>query len=314
MKVSLAQSNANQNTGRGTGFYTKNLTDELLKIPGLEINNGKPDMIHYLYFDPFFLTLPPIRSAKTIVTVFDLTPIILSDLYPRGIRGEIKWQIQKRLLQNVDAIITISQSSKNDIVSQIGISPEKVFVTYLAPDGPCRPLKIKKENFVLYIGDVNANKNISTLLKAIAIIPDTNLILAGRAFLDNDLPEVMAIREEIKKLGIGPRVKFPGFVTGKEKVELLNQAKVYVQPSLYEGFGLPILEAMACGTPVICGGNSSMKEVAGNAATYADVADPNDLAEKIKSIQVSGKEVVQASKFSWKKTASQTYDVYQSLL
>ena len=314
MRVSLIKSSSSQNEGRGIGFYTQNLIDNLSKISTLELTGENPDIIHYLFFDPFFLTLPPIRNAKTVVTVFDLTPIILADLYPRGIRGEIKWQIQKRLLQNVDAIITISHSSKNDIVSQVGFPQEKVFVTYLAPDGPCRPLKIKKENFILYIGDVNANKNISVLLKAVALVPEINLILAGRTFLDDALPEAIAIREEIKKLGIGPRVKFPGFISGEEKVKLLNKAKAYVQPSLYEGFGLPILEAMACGTAVICGDNSSMKEVAGDAATYADITDPKDLAEKIIRVKTTGKEISQAKKFSWEKTAKQTYEVYKKLL
>jgi len=115
IRVSLVKPPAIQSATRGAGIYGQNLTEALKKVPGLEITNANPDITHYLYFDPFFLTLPPIKKNKTVVTVFDLTPIILKDLFPRGLRGEIKWQIQKNLLKTVDAVITISQSAKNDI-------------------------------------------------------------------------------------------------------------------------------------------------------------------------------------------------------
>lgn len=280
MKVKLIKPPAIQNKIRGIGVYGRNLEEQLKKNSELEITNKNFDLIHFLYFDPFFLTLPPTRNSKTVVTVFDLTEIVLKNLYPRGIRGEVKWQIQKNLLKFVDHIITISESAKKDIIKIIGIPAEKITVTYLAAGENYKNLNLKKDNFVLYIGDINPNKNLSSLFKAMALLKGEKLVLVGKA-----LAESAEIKKEIETLGITNRVTLAGFVEENEEIILLNKAKVYVQPSIYEGFGLPVLEAMACGTPVICGENSSLPEVAGDAATYADVNDPNDLAEKISKIE-----------------------------
>lgn len=303
---------------RGAGVYARELTAAFKEIPGLEIvTTGTPDLVHYLYFDPFFLTLPPLRAVKSIVTVFDLTPIALPYLYPRGVRGELKWQTQKRLLRTADAVITISKSAKEDIIKFTGYPSDKIFVTYLAAGDQFHPLNLKRENIVLYVGDINPNKNVPTLLKAISELPKTKLVLVGKAFLEPTLQEAVKIREEIKTLGIGDRVEFTGYVSDEEKNELLNKAAVYCQPSVYEGFGLVVLEAMKCGTPVVCGKNSSLPEVAGTAAFYADVTNPGDLAEKISRAMkgdLKKQSLAQAAKFSWKKTAEETYEVYQKIL
>lgn len=104
-----------------------------------------------------------------------------------------------------------------------------------------------------------------------------------------------------------------GTVTQNSLPKLYAQAKCFVYASLYEGFGIPILEALACGTPVVCGQNSSMPEVGGDAVTYADVGDINDLADKIGSVKKTGLEISQAKKFSWEKTARETLKIYEEL-
>lgn len=309
MRVALVKPPAIENNVRGIGVYGENLIQNLKKISDLEITDKNSDLTHFLYFDPFFLTLPPVRKSKTVVTVFDLTEIVLKELYPRGIRGEIKWQIQKNILKFVDHIITISESSKKDIIKIIGVPAEKITVTYLAAGSDYKDLKIKRENFVLYIGDINPNKNLLSLFKAIALSKNERLVLVGKAILEN-----AEIKKEISILGIEDRVKFTGYISEKEKIILINKAKVYVQPSIYEGFGLPVLEAMACGTPVICGKNSSLPEIAGDAATYTDILNPHDLVDKIVNVKGTGKEISQAAKFSWEKTAQETYEVYQKIL
>lgn len=309
IKVSLIKAPAIQSFTRGAGFYGKNLEEALKTISGLEITNSNPDLIHFLYFDPFFLTLPPVRKQKTIVTVFDLTPLVLPDLYPPGIRGKIKWEIQKNLLKTVDHIITISKSARDDIVKIVGIPENKITVTYLAVGKEYVSLKIPKDGSILYIGDINPNKNLSSLFKATQLLPKAKLIMVGKA-----LAESIEIKKEISDLGISDRVTLKGFIEETEKIKLINKARVYVQPSIYEGFGLPVLEALACGTPVICGNNSSMPEIGGNAVTYANVLDPKDLADKINKIKPTGKEVKQAAKFSWDKTAQETVKVYEKVL
>lgn len=309
MKVKLVFPPAVQSQTRGAGFYGKNLSEALKNVPGVEITDNHPDVVHYLYFDLFFLTLPPIRTKKTVVTAFDLTPIVLPELFPPGIRGNLKWKIQKSLLKTADHVVTISQSAKKDLIEIIGLKENKITVTYLAAGKECVDMELPRDEFVLYIGDINPNKNISTLLKAVALLEGQKLTLVGKA-----LKESLEIKKEIETLGITDRVALTGFVEEAEKVRLLNKAKVYVQPSIYEGFCLPILEALSCGTPVICGRNSSLSEIAGAAATYVDVSDPADLAEKIRTVKSTGKELAQAKKFSWAKTAEETMKVYEKVL
>lgn len=314
MKVALVKPKDTIHAYRGGSFYVDNLLPALAAIAGLEISNQSPDLTHYLYFDPFFLTLPPVHLNKAIVTVFDLTPLVLPNLFPPGLKGFAKWQIQKNLLRHVAGIITISEASKKDIVRLVGVPESKVFVTYLAAGPKCRPLKLPRQDFVIYIGDVNPNKNLSALLSALAEIPKQKLVLVGKAFTNPHLFEARALRDQIVTLGLKSRVTLTGFVSEEDKIRLLNQAKAYVQPSIYEGFGLPVLEALACGTPVICGRNSSLPEVAGEAATYVDVSDPKALAAAIRSVKPTGKELAQAAKFSWAKTARATYEAYQKIL
>lgn len=309
MKIALVKPPAIQSITRGAGFYGRNLEKALKNISGLEITDSNPDIVHYLYFDPFFLTLPPIRKHKTVVTVFDLTELVLKNLYPRGVKGEIKWQIQKNILKTVDHIITLSDSSKKDIVKLAGIQDKKISVIYLAAGEEYKKLETAKDNTILFIGDINPNKNLLNLFKALALLPSDKLVVIGKA-----AKESYEIEQEIESLGISDRVTLKGYITDSEKIKMINKAKVYVQPSIYEGFGLPVLEAMACGTPVICGRNSSLPEIAGDAATYADVTNPADLADKIKNIKPTGKEISQAKKFSWDKTADRTVSVYKKLL
>ncbi|MBI3559319.1 glycosyltransferase family 4 protein [Candidatus Gottesmanbacteria bacterium] len=310
---------------RGVGFYTQRLYQGLIDL-GISVElvdfswnenfAAGFDLIHYSYFDPFFLTLPVIKRQKLVITIHDLIPLIFSESFPRGIRGEIKWQLQKRLLHFSDAVITVSKASKADIVKQINFPESKIFVTYEAADKIFKPIKIKKEEFVLYVGGTNWNKNVITLVKACQKIK-MPLVLVGKEFVNKNIDfsnvENQPLKEILDAARMTNNIRFLGFVKTKELVKLYNQAKAYVQPSIYEGFGLPVLEAMACGTPVICGRNSSLLEIAGDAATYADITDPNDLADKIRNIKATGQEITQAQKFSWEKTAKETLIVYESI-
>lgn len=310
MKVKLVNPPAFQSVTRGAGFYGKYLREAFKNISEVVIVDQNPDIIHYLYFDLFFLTLPLFRQTKTIVTVFDLTPLVLPDLYPPGLRGKSKWQFQKYMLSTVDHILTISESAKKDIVKIAGVHPDKITVTYLAAGNGCKKdPSVKKDDSIVYIGDIDPNKNLSSLFKAVSLLPSQKLVLVGKS-----LSESPDIKKELESVGIYDRVTLTGFVSDEEKVRLLNKAKAYVQPSIYEGFGLPIIEAMACGTPVICGKNSSLPEIAGDAATFTDVSDPDDLADKIRKIKPTGKELSQAAKFSWEKTARETLKVYEKVL
>ncbi len=348
MKAALVKPPHLGSQGRGVGFYTDRLLTGLATIPGLEtglINfSHSPtaylpyDLVHFPYFDLFYLTFPPFRPRKTVVTLHDVTPLKFPQHFPLGIRGKNIWPVQKRLLQTADAIITDSFCSKNDIRTITGYPEGKIYTVYLAPDANfkkvnstsiLRSIKVKyhlPEKFVLYVGGVNWNKNVPALIKACQKV-DMTLVLVGKEFLDTkrDLshPELQTLKEIVDLTDNNPRIIKLGFVPTEDLAGIYNLANVYVQPSVYEGFGLPVLEAMSCGTPVICGQNSSLGEIAGEAAVFADVTDPVDLARKILKLlklpnpvreKISKECLNQAAKFSWQKTAREVYEIYQKVL
>lgn len=333
---------------RGIGVYTRELIEALhavdkknqyiLTTKSEEIKNA--DIIHYPYFDLFFHTLPIIKKAKTVVTIHDIIPLIFPRDFQVGIRGKINLAFQKLALRNVDAIITDSQNSKKDILDYFAFEDHMVDVIYLAASSEFKPqssseiLRIKKKyqlphNFILYVGDVNPNKNLVRLLEAFKKVlkekPDINLVLIGRAFRE-DIVEVRLIKAKIAQLVLLNQVKILADIPldpAKDLVAVYNAAACYVQPSLYEGFGLPIIEAFACGTPVVAGQSSSIPELVGDSAilvnpnSYSDIASGLikvlSLNKKQKS-QMIKKGIEQAGKFSWNKTAQQTINVYKSLL
>ncbi len=335
---------------RGGDFYLDRLKKALSNIPQLLIHSvnlsfspwayRKFRLVHFPYFDPFFLTLPPVTFTKSVVTVFDLTPIVLADFFPRGLRGELKWWLQKRSLERASRILTISKSSKSDIARLTNFPLHQIDVTYLAAGDEFHKVSDKKllsqtklkyrlpDHFVMYLGDVNANKNLSALLEAFKIaLPDlplnTCLLLIGGAVTNKTLPETKTIHHFIDSLGLEKRVLLPGFVPDADLVNLFNLATVYVQPSIYEGFGLPVVQALACGVPVITGQNSSFPEIVGQAGLFADVTSPASIAEKILEVfsfsdntrrQLAKKSIDQASNFTWHQTAQTTYESYKRVL
>lgn len=368
---------------RGIGFYTSELLSHLSKQRiGLEkviidefdfskdtkyLSSDRYDIVHFTNFNLFQLSLPyHLNSrAKRIVTIHDVIPLIYPEKYPSGLGGKLNLEIQKYILKNIDAVITVSETSKKDIVRFLNISDQKVFVTYEAPREIFTRLKnqsqrstnvsargsqvnlTKKYNlpkkFVLYVGDVNYNKNIPVLIESarLAQIPlvivgkqansldDYNLIIPPlegprdwyRFVFDIPHPEVKHF-QNLYDLVNENNVITPGFVSDEELVEFYKLALVYIQPSLYEGFGLPILEAMATGTPTIIAKTQCLVEVAEGASLIADPTNPADFAQKIRQIvenkklheNLISKGYDRVKNFNWNKTAQATARVYKKLL
>ncbi len=328
---------------RGVGTHTRELL-RALKMPGVDfgkVDLSKFDVLHYTFFHPYFINLPLKKpKAKVVVTIHDLIPLIYPKHYPAGIRGKIRFLINKYLInKNVDAIITISETSKKDICRFLGVSPEKVHVIYLAPRKIFRKLKIQKryglpERFALYVGDINYNKNIPNLIKAckLAKIP---LVICGKQAFDietlgvDDLsnlkgprdwirylfgkphPELAHYQNLLKEFNHGKNVVRLGFVPDEDLVAIYNLALVYVQPSLYEGFSLPILEALACGCPVVASKIQAHVEIAEGAATFVD---PNDLKDFVRGFNNLIRNPKLPRKYSWEKTAKETLRVYKLLI
>lgn len=335
---------------RGTGFYIQHLRDSLLKYyPDnnyIFFTREKPpqnaDIVHYPYFEPFFLSLPFLSKNKRVVTVHDLTPLVFSKHFPVGIKGKIKWFLQKLALARTDAIITDSVCSKNDIVRYGGIPSEKITVVYLSAGEEFKPVDMSNnsikqkiealrkkykipKSFALYVGDVTWNKNLPRLIEATSKIGVT-LVMVGNAIADTthdtsnpwnqDLVKVQSSIESNKN------IIALGFVSSENLVLLYNIATVFCMPSLYEGFGLPVLEAMRCGCPVIAAKEGSLAEIGGNAALYVNAYSVDSIAEGINMLMKNSSEQAlmrekgfrQSSLFSWKKTAHETIKVYETVL
>jgi glycosyltransferase involved in cell wall biosynthesis len=330
---------------RGVGFYLKNLLEALEKyhpeheyIEFSEKNKLTQDfdVIHYPYFDPFSLTLPFFGKKNTVVTIHDLTPLVLPNLFPIGPRGKVMWFLQKQALGKVRSIITDSISSKKDVEKILKIDSKKVHKVYLAAGEHFRAIQDKSvlqavakkynlpESFALYVGDATPNKNLPTLTKAIlrTTIP---LVMVGKTLTDEsvDISNAWAKDiQEIRQQAKSNKIYLLGFVPDEDLVALYNLASVFVMPSLYEGFGLPVLEAMQCGCPVVASDRGSLREVAGTAAYIIDPTDAEAIAHAIQKVKgdkqfakkLSHSGLEQAKKFSWKKTASQTIAIYKQVV
>ena len=341
----INSSKENNHKVRGVGRYISLLSDNLEKYDkknsytffsrGNKLKNNI-DVIHYPYFEPFFLTLPHFKKTKTVVTVHDLTPLVLSDDFPKGVKGFLKWQIQKLALKNTDAIITDSQASKKDIIKIVGVLPHKVSVVYLSAGEEFKIINNseliiqnlrKKYNlpkrFSIYIGDVTSNKNLPRIVTAIQQVK-IPLVMVGRALVSSfdkknswnkDLTDISLQTEN------NPLFIKTGFVPTSDLTALYNLAEFLIMPSLYEGFGLPVLEAMACGCPVITTREGSLTEVAGDAAFYVDAYSAESIAEGIEKVfndkklqgELSNKGIIQSKKFTLKKMIQDTSAIYESL-
>ncbi len=353
---------------RGIGAHTKELINSLkvetknsevivdafdFQKEATKLWGGKYDVIHFTVFNPFFVSLPFVKpkNTKIVLTIHDLIQLIYPDHYKPGVRGKIKFLINKFLIKkNVDAIVTISETSKKDICRFLRVSPKKVFVAYLAPRDVFNTKAYHldenyklPDKFVLYVGDINYNKNIPALILAckVAKIP---LVIVGKQALDIedrgiDLrtlngpmdfarylfgkphPELAHYDDLLTNFRNNKKIIRLGFVSDKNLVVIYKRATVYCQPSLYEGFGLPVLEAFAAGTPVVASKTQSLVEIAEGGALFANPKDPKDLARKIREV-VDNKTLRNslikiglhiASNFSWKKTARRTLEIYAKI-
>jgi glycosyltransferase involved in cell wall biosynthesis len=334
----------NANAIRGVGVYTKFLTEALKRETDVQVVsdlidtlNEKIDITHYPYFDLFFATLPFTKKTKTIVTIHDVIPLLFPKQYKPGIKGRIRLARQLLALKSVDAVITDSETSKKDIHYYLKVPTAKIHVVYLAANPELQPADLEEvqrirkkyrlpQQYVLYIGDINYNKNIPQLIKSLKYLPeDIQLVCVGRNFVPQEIPEWKVIETQLALSDVANRVCFLNEVSGKASKDmsaLYGGAVAYIQPSLYEGFGLPVLEAMSSKTPVVSAENSSLIEVGGKSVVFVRT-DAESIAKGVKEIlqwsEQKRKTVVEeayawAHQFSWEKTARETIAVYKSLL
>ena len=298
---------------------TQNKLWEHLKLPSI-VNKGNFD----LFFTPdHVLPLLPVKCKK-VITVHDLSFVKFPKLFSFAKR------IYKQLMTPVsirraDRIIAVSENTKKDIVKLFKIDPDKVTVVYNGVSGEFKKVEDKAvldkvrnkyglpNHYILFVGTIEPRKNIINLIKAFKkSAADHHLVIAGKAGWMSD-----ALIKEIKS---HDKVQWVENVETKDLPALYSMASLFTYPSMYEGFGLPILEAMACGAPVITSNISSMPEVAGDAAVLIDPNNADELAQAIKDIlknevlrkSLTSRGYEQAKRFSWDKCAKETIKVYES--
>jgi glycosyltransferase involved in cell wall biosynthesis len=336
--------------GRGIGFYTQFLQKALSKLPQLELTANQPDLLHYTFFDLFYPTLPQKQLLPTVVTVHDVTPLVLKSFYPQGIRGRVNLFLQKKSLRKAAAIITDSLNSKSDIHRYLGIPLEKIYSIPLAADPiysqsvPAKQLqKVKKKydlpnTFVLFVGGVNPNKNIVRLIEATQSL-NMPLVLVGSEFTKEIKTNSLSIKQKIglqplhpelkeadkvrQLVAVSPNIYTPGFVASKDLAAIYRLATVYCQPSLYEGFGMPLVEAMLSGCLIITSNTSSLPELYPPRTITFDPSSSLSLTKALETVvSLSPKERADLIKktssyvkqFNWQKTAAETLRVYQQVL
>lgn len=299
------------------------------------LRRSKPDVFlsptHYL---PFF------SPKKSFISILDVSYLKFPELFKKSDLNQLtKWT--RYSAKKAKGIFTISQASKGDIINEYGVPKKRVVVTY---PGIKEVLSSKykvlsmselekkygiKGQYILFVGTLQPRKNIIRLIQAFA--ENSKLTCPRRGKTQNSKLQLVIIGkrgwqyEEIleapEKYGIKDKVVFLENITNEELQTFYKNATCFVLPSLYEGFGLPILEAMQYGCPVITSNVSSLPEVGGDAALYVDPLDANDIKEKLElmindeglRIKLAKKGYEQAKKFSWEKTARETLSVLEGL-
>ncbi len=277
--------------------------------------------------------LPVWGPKRTVVTVHDLGYEYFPEAHPAGELRYLRWST-KRHARVATRIIADSFATKNDLVQWYGADPDRIRVIYLAPDPNLKPVRDKLKlsltiaqfgipgyaKYLLHVGAMRPRKNLDRLLEAFAIVRERrpeqklHLMLVG-----NLASEGYRLREKAKTMGILDYIRFPGYILPHQIATVYSGAAAYVLPSLFEGFGLPALEAQACETPLVCSNSSSLPEIAGDGAMYFDPLDVEDMANAIEQVLTDadlrqtliahGKENLK--RFSWQKTAQETLAVLE---
>jgi len=288
----------------------------------------KVDVFHSIHYSFPLLTF----GRKRIVTVHDLTFFIFPELHTFVKRYYFRLFIHLAA-RIADQIICASKSTQTDLIDLSGIQQDKIKIINLAKtnwdnslftDKNFNTLKNKfsiKDEFLLFVGMIEPRKNLDKLVMAFDKLRKEydkyQLVIAGPKGWHYE-----SLFRLIDTLEFKDKILFTGYINDNEKAILMKNAKIFVYPSLYEGFGLPVLEAMSLGVPAITSNVSAMPEIAGDAAVLINPESVDELYEGIKKLiedkqfynEMKEKAVFRASQFSWEKTAKETVEIYESVL
>lgn len=299
-------------------------------FPPIEFKGFKADVLHC----PDYL-IPPTFNKNIILTIHDLSFYRFPEFNFEWFNNKYRKIVLKNA-QRAKKIIADSHSTSEDIINLMNINPEKIEVIYMAADKKFRKLnpgELKKnvsekygisKNFILSVGTIEPRKNFKTLILAFNLFKksfkdskDYNLVIAGKTGWKSE-----ETFEELKKSTYRNEIIFTGEVTDDDLLQLYNQASLFVYSSIFEGFGLPVLEAMSCGLPVIATSTSSIPEIYPNTDFLLSPFDEQEMAQKINLVLTDEKirnnlikfSIENAKKFNWEKTAVETMKVYRSCI
>ena len=283
-----------------------------LKIPKCDV-----------FWSPHYnIPVLPVRAKRRIVTIHDVYHLAFQHALSLPQRIYAKLMLNQAIRKS-DIVLTVSEFSKQEIIKYTGTQSDiKVIYNGIEPHWyKEQPVSLsKRDNYILYVGNVKPHKNLVRAIKAFSFLKEKNLKFKIVGKKDDFIMADKEVEKIARKLG--NRVEFTGYVRDSELKELYRKARLFLFPSLYEGFGLPPLEAMACGTPVIVSKVASLPEICGDAAYYVNPYDVNDIARGIEIVlknEELQKELIQKGRkrvklFSWEKSAKKLIEVIEEVV
>jgi len=284
---------------------------------------GRYDVLHFPYDSSVAW-----KRGKFVITIHDVKPLLFGTLRPRrGLNNYVERLLVPDRQKQADHVLTVSECSRRDIAERLCFPAERISVVYpgidrdqFKPDFSALS-RSRSRPYILCVAGSDPTKNVETLLDAFAQLP-CELREAHDVVLVGDLRRRQDVRDRVGWLGIAAQTKFAGVVDDAQLVSLYQQARAFVFPSRYEGFGFPVLEAMACGCPVLTSNASSLPEVVGDAALLADPSDSNGFMGHLEQVladeelrrMLREKGLARAAQFSWERTARETVRVYERVM
>jgi glycosyltransferase involved in cell wall biosynthesis len=291
------------------------------------LHRERPDVFHAPHY-----VLPPAARCRSVVTIHDCIHLMFPQYLPSRMAYAYARASMWMAVRRSHRILTVSEASKRDIIHFFNVQPEKIVVVYNAIDERFRAAPSEEHvarvreryqlahGFILYVGNIKPHKNLVRLIEAYDLLRrrgfDLKLLIIG-----DEISKLPALRRAVHKHKLHKHVRFLGYQPDDTLAVLYRLAEVFVFPSLYEGFGLPPLEAMACGTPVVTSNVSSLPEVTGDAAVLVDPYEVESIADGVQRVltdpalgaELRKKGIARAREFSWERSVARTQELYREV-
>jgi glycosyltransferase involved in cell wall biosynthesis len=302
---------------------------EQLRIP-LDLRREKIDLFHAPHY-----VLPPLTPCRSVVTIHDCIHLRFPQYLPNRLAYAYAWSSMWMATHRANRVLTVSEASKRDILHYFHIPERKIEVIYNAIDDRLgetpTPDEIERVReryqlnapYVLYAGNIKPHKNLERLIEAFHTLrQDTDLAHVKLLIIGDEISKYATLRRAVHRYKLHKYVRFFGFVPDKTLAVLYRLARVFVFPSLYEGFGFPPLEAMASGAPVITSNVSSLPEVVGDAALLIDPLDSGAIAQAIRRVLLDSdlredlrqRGLRRVKEFSWERSVRRVREIYDEVL